>query len=80
MKKWALGALIIGLVLLAKVVGSKAQHIDWEQRFERMPDSAPPKWMFNNIGAIRQNTDHIIELLEGGVHRDESSEIARSTP
>ena len=29
-----------------------------------MPDNAPPKWMFNNIGAIRNNTERIIELLE----------------
>ncbi len=31
---------------------------------ERMPDTAPPKWMFRNIGAIRENTDRILELLE----------------
>jgi hypothetical protein len=35
-----------------------------EDRLAGMPDSAPPKWMFNNIGAIRTNTERIIELLE----------------
>ena len=29
-----------------------------------MPDTAPPKWMFTNITAIRQNTDRILEMLE----------------
>ena len=31
---------------------------------ERMPENAPPKWMFRNISAIRANTDRILELLE----------------
>jgi hypothetical protein len=31
---------------------------------ERMPDGAPPKWMFRNISAIRENTDRILRLLE----------------
>ncbi len=55
-----------GLMAAAKHFGPPSQHIDWEKRFERMPDSAPPKWMFNNIKVIRQNTDRILELLEKG--------------
>ena len=35
-----------------------------EQMIERMPDDAPPKWMFLNISAIRENTDRILEKLE----------------
>ncbi len=31
---------------------------------EAMPDTAPPKWMFTNIGAIRQNTERILEILD----------------
>jgi hypothetical protein len=38
--------------------------VDWEKAFEAMPDNAPPKWMFRNITAIRENTERIIELLE----------------
>ncbi len=34
-----------------------------EKMFERMPDTAPPKWMFLNIKAIRENTDRILERL-----------------
>ena len=54
----------IGLVVVAKRFAPRMQDIDWEKRFERMPDSAPPKWMFNNIRAIRENTDRTLELLE----------------
>jgi hypothetical protein len=28
--------------------------------------TAPPKWMFRNITAIRENTDRILEKLESG--------------
>ena len=31
---------------------------------ERMPENAPPKWMFRNINAIRDNTERILKLLE----------------
>ena len=40
-----------------------------------MPDNAPPKWMFRNITAIRENTDRILQLLESG-----QSEPARRAP
>ena len=57
-------AVLVGLAALAKRFGPKMQDIDWEKRFERMPDNAPPKWMFRNITAIRDNTDRILEILE----------------
>jgi hypothetical protein len=31
---------------------------------DRMPENAPPKWMFRNISAIRANTERILELLQ----------------
>ena len=49
--------------------------IDWEKRLEAMPDNAPPKWMFRNITAIRENTDRILQLLESG-----RAEPARDAP
>jgi hypothetical protein len=66
MKKGLLlfAAVLVGLVILAKRFGSKMANIDWEERFERMPDNAPPKWMFRNITAIRENTDRILEVLD----------------
>ncbi len=62
------GLLFVGLlvvvVVVAKRFGPKMQSMDWEQRLERMPENAPPKWMFRNITAIRENTDQILELLD----------------
>jgi hypothetical protein len=54
---------------------------DFERMIERMPENAPPKWMFRNITAIRENTERIRELLESertpaeseGVHTAASS-------
>jgi hypothetical protein len=60
-----------GLGVLARRFAPKMGNIDWEKRFEAMPDNAPPKWMFRNITTIRENTDRILELLEPG--RAESS-------
>jgi hypothetical protein len=57
-------ALLVGLGVILQRVASKFGDIDWEQKFESMPDNAPPKWMFRNITAIRENTERIIELLE----------------
>ena len=37
---------------------------DFEKLIERMPENAPPKWMFRNISVIRTNTERILELLD----------------
>jgi hypothetical protein len=37
---------------------------DIEKMIDRMPEGSPPRWMFENIGAVRANTERIIELLE----------------
>ncbi len=62
-KALALAAAAIGVAVVVKRVAPKMQQIDWEERFERMPDNAPPKWMFTNIKAIRDNTDRILEQM-----------------
>jgi hypothetical protein len=59
----AVGA-IAGIALLARRFAGKCGGIDFEQMIERMPDNAPPKWMFTNISAIRANTERILELVE----------------
>jgi hypothetical protein len=63
-KSLVFAAVLAGLGLLARLLGPKMQNIDWEKRFAAMPDNAPPKWMFRNITAIRENTDRILQLLE----------------
>jgi len=59
-------AVLAGLAVLALVrrFGLRVQNVDWEKKVESMPDNAPPKWMFRNLGAIRENTDRILELVE----------------
>jgi hypothetical protein len=61
-----LAAALAALGVLASRFGAKMRDIDWEKKLEAMPDNAPPKWMFRNITAIRENTDRILELLEPG--------------
>ncbi len=63
-KGFWVGVVLIGLLALAKRFGPKVPNVDWEKRLERMPDNAPPKWMFGNITAIRENTDRILEILD----------------
>lgn len=53
-----------GVGVLARRFAPKMGSIDWEKKFEAMPDNAPPRWMFRNITTIRENTDRILELLE----------------
>ena len=59
-------AVLAGLAVLVLVrrFGRRVQNIDWEKKMESMPDNAPPKWMFRNLAAIRENTDRILELVE----------------
>ena len=58
------GAVVVGAVVLAKRQAMSRDGFDIERFIERMPDSAPPKWVFQNITAIRENTDRILELLD----------------
>ncbi len=71
-------AALVGAGVLARRFGSKVSNIDWEKKFEAMPDNAPPKWIFRNITTIRENTDRILELLESG--RAESAGQAPPPP
>jgi hypothetical protein len=74
-KVLAVAAVLAVLGVLARRFGPKMSAFDWEKRLEAMPDNAPPKWMFRNITAIRENTDRILQLLESG-----QSEPGRQAP
>ena len=63
-KPLIVGGAVIGAALLARRGASSCGGFDFEKLIERMPDNAPPKWMFRNISAIRENTDRILQLLE----------------
>ena len=58
------GAAVTGAALVAKRLASRSGGLDFGRLFERMPDNAPPKLMFRNISAIRENTERILQLLE----------------
>jgi hypothetical protein len=73
-------AVVAGIGVLVKRLGPHLRQVDWEQKLEAMPDNAPPKWMFNNISAIRSDTERIIELLEGETSHGESKAVEGSTP
>ena len=64
MKRLLIGAAVVGVGLLAARGVRRCSGIDFERMIERMPDDAPPKWMFRNITAIRANSERILELLE----------------
>ena len=75
-------AALVGIVFVAKRFAPDLTKIDWESKFDAMPDNAPPKWMFTNISAIRENSERIIGLLEGETvtARTEPEVIEASTP
>ena len=62
-KAFIIVAVLVGIGFLAKRAAGACSTVDWEQKFEAMPDNAPPKWMFRNITAIRENTERILEIL-----------------
>jgi hypothetical protein len=59
-----IGAAVVGVALFAARGVRRRGGIDFEKMIERMPEDAPPKWMFRNITAIRANSERALELLE----------------
>ena len=58
------GAVVVGAGVCARRCARGHGSFDLERMIERMPENAPPKWMFRNISATRKNTERILELLE----------------
>jgi hypothetical protein len=58
------GGAVTGAAFVAKRFVSSSGGADFGRLVERMPEDAPPKWIFRNISAIRENTDRILQLLE----------------
>jgi len=71
---------LMGLILVGGVVGAVVmkgkrhstgpQPSMWDkmrQHMEDMPEDFPPRVMFDNVAAVRENTERILEILgEGG--------------
>ena len=65
MRRALIGAgAIVGIALLARRGARGFGGCNFADMIERMPEDAPPKCMFRNITAIRENTDRILEKLE----------------
>jgi hypothetical protein len=60
----SIGVGIAAAAVLAKRRMSSAGGFNIEQWIERMPEGAPPKWFFDNVSAIRDNTERTLQLLE----------------
>lgn len=72
--------LVGGALLLARRFAPSVENIDWRKRFAEMPEDFPPKWMFTNISAIREQNERILELLtaERDVKLEEKEEMTPS--
>jgi hypothetical protein len=57
----AVGAVVAGAAFIAK---HSRGGVDFERIVERMPENAPPKWIFRNVTAVRENTERILQILE----------------
>jgi len=62
--KWLL--LLISAAVAAAVIvrHKKGGGLNFEQMIQKMPEGAPPRWAYENVTAVRKNTERIIELLE----------------
>ena len=63
-RRLLVGAAVVGGGVCARRCVRGHGGFDLERMIERMPENAPPKWMFRNISAIRANTERILELLD----------------
>lgn len=63
-RAWVVAAVVAGVVLLVRALGSGVGKTDIGERIAAMPDTSPPKWIYTNVTAIRANTDRILALLE----------------
>lgn len=77
-KLLVVGVTVAGAAFLARRFGSSAEGLDFGRMIERMPENAPPKWMFRNITAIRENTERILRLLDSE-HTSSAAEATRSS-
>lgn len=61
--------LVGGGLLLMRRFTPRLEDIDWEKKFADMPETFPPKWMFTNVAAIREQNERILELLTADAAR-----------
>jgi hypothetical protein len=67
MKKLIAGGAIAGAIAGAAILAKGrawSGGVDFERMIERMPEGAPPRWIYRNVSEIRENTERILRLLE----------------
>lgn len=57
-----IGALVCFGMLVLRLAGPKLGE-RMQRRFEEAPEDWPPKWMYLNITAIRENTERILKMM-----------------
>lgn len=57
-----IAAVAAGGILVIRLLGPKLGK-GMDRMFEEAPDDFPPKWMYLNITAIRENTEEILKAL-----------------
>ena len=57
-----IAVLLGGGLLVVRTAGTKLAA-GMDRMFEAASDDFPPKWMYSNITAIRENTERIVEAL-----------------
>jgi hypothetical protein len=89
-----IGGAVVAAVLVAKKAQSSGSAEEREANraekrremfakiqagMEAMPEDFPPVVMFNNVAAIRENTDRILELLETNRSDAEEPDVPTDT-
>ncbi len=83
MKKW-LVIVAVGAAAACAIVASRRRSAEtqrptmWEKmraRMEEMPEDFPPRIMFDNAQAARENTERILEILEQPAVVPESEQL-----
>lgn len=59
----AIGAFVVVMREAMKRAGPRMEEA-WKRKLEEAPDDFPPKWMFLNMSAIREQTERIVKMLE----------------
>jgi hypothetical protein len=72
------GGAVTGGALLARRRAASGR-VDFAQLVERLPENAPPKWVFRNVNAIRENTERIRENTERLLQLLERAETSDET-
>jgi len=54
----------VAAVVIAKGRRGMMSALDLDAMIQKLPEGAPPRWAYENVKAIRGNTERIIELLE----------------